>query len=66
MHCMTTGEWPDQQKRFMDGLETLKAKNIIRAHGVSVHTLEAMEAAAINPWVDVVHVRVNPYGDNHG
>lgn len=26
LHCMTTGEWSDQQKRFMDGLENLKAK----------------------------------------
>ena len=47
----------------MDILETLKAKKIIRAHGVSVHSLEAMEAASDNPWVDVVHVRVNPYGE---
>jgi predicted aldo/keto reductase-like oxidoreductase len=47
----------------MDILETLKAKKIIRAHGVSVHSLEAMEACVENPWVDVVHVRVNPYGE---
>ena len=47
----------------MDILETLKAKRIIRAHGVSVHSLEAMEAAAVSPWVDVVHVRINPYGE---
>ena len=47
----------------MDLLEDLKAKKIIRAHGVSVHSLEAMEAAAGSPWVDVVHVRINPYGE---
>jgi len=64
LHCMTTGDWTDAQKRFMDGLENLKVKKIIRAHGVSVHTLEAMEAAAASPWVDVIHVRVNPYGES--
>jgi len=41
----------------------LKAKKIIGAHGVSVHSLEAMEACAESPWVDVVHVRINPFGD---
>jgi aryl-alcohol dehydrogenase-like predicted oxidoreductase len=63
IHCMTSKDWTDQYKRQMDILETLKAKKIIRAHGVSVHSLEAMEDAAANPWVDVVHVRVNPYGE---
>lgn len=63
IHCMTDPLWTDRQKRQMDILDTLKAKNIIKAHGVSVHSLEAMEAAAESPWVDVIHVRVNPYGE---
>lgn len=63
IHCMTDGQWTTKQKKQMDILETLKAKKIIRAHGVSVHSLEAMEACVENPWVDVVHVRVNPYGE---
>jgi aryl-alcohol dehydrogenase-like predicted oxidoreductase len=62
MHCMTVSDWTDQQKRFMDGLENCKAKGIIRAHGVSVHTFQALEAAAASPWVDVIHVRINPFG----
>ena len=64
LHCMTNGAWTDDQKRFMDGLETLKAKKIIRAHGVSVHSLDALKVAAENPWVDVIHVRINPYGES--
>ncbi len=63
-HCMTAGNWTDQQKRYMDGLENLKAKKVIRAHGVSVHSFEALEAAAASPWVDVIHVRINPYGES--
>jgi aryl-alcohol dehydrogenase-like predicted oxidoreductase len=63
IHCMTDKTWTDNQKRQMDILQTLKSKKIIRAHGVSVHSLEAMEAAAESPWVDVVHVRINPYGE---
>jgi len=64
LHCMTAGTWTDQQKRYLDGLENLKAKKIIRAYGVSVHSFDALEAAAANPWVDVIHVRINPYGES--
>ncbi len=63
IHCMTSPGWTDQYKRQMDILENLKAKNVIRAHGVSVHSLEAMDAAS-SPWIDVIHVRINPYGHN--
>jgi len=64
LHCMTNGEWTDKQKRFMDGLENLKAKQIIKAHGVSVHSFDALKVASENPWVDVIHVRINPFGDS--
>ena len=64
LHCMTNGEWTDQHKKFMDGLETLKAKKIIRAHGVSVHSFDALKIASESEWVDVIHVRINPFGIN--
>jgi predicted aldo/keto reductase-like oxidoreductase len=60
---MTDGKWTDGQKKQMDILETLKQKKIIRAHGVSVHSFEALNAAADSDWVDVIHVRINPYGE---
>jgi aryl-alcohol dehydrogenase-like predicted oxidoreductase len=63
IHCMTDAKWTDKQKKQMDILENLKAKKIIGAHGVSVHSLPAMEASANDPWIDVIHVRINPYGD---
>lgn len=62
IHLMTTPNWTDQWKKQMDILDNLKSKGIIKAHGVSVHSLDAMKAAAESPWVDVVHVRINPYG----
>lgn len=64
IHCMINGNWTNEQKKFMDDLEDLKAKQIIRAHGVSVHSFEALGAAAESPWVDVLHVRINPFGEN--
>jgi aryl-alcohol dehydrogenase-like predicted oxidoreductase len=64
IHCMTDARWTDREKKQMDILENLKAKKIIRAHGVSVHSLEAMEACVGNPWIDVIHVRINPFGES--
>ena len=63
IHCQTDPKWTERHKKQMDILENLKAKGIIRAHGASVHSLEAMKACVGNPWVDVVHARINPYGD---
>ena len=62
LHCMVDSDWTDEEKRQMDILDDLKSKGIIRAHGVSVHTLEAMKTAVADPWVDVLHARINPYG----
>ena len=62
IHCMVEENWTETYKKQMDIMEDLKAKGIIRAHGVSVHSLEAMKDALASPWVDVIHVRINPYG----
>lgn len=62
IHCMVNEKWTDIEKKQMDILENLKAKGIIRAHGTSVHSLEAMEDALQSDWVDVLHARINPYG----
>ena len=62
LHCLVEKNWTETQKKQMDILENLKAKGIIKAHGVSVHSLDAMKEAADSPWVDVIHVRINPYG----
>lgn len=62
IHCMVDQDWTETMKPQMDILDNLKAKGIIRAHGVSIHSLDAMKAAVKSPWVDVVHARINPYG----
>ncbi len=62
IHCMVDENWTETQKRQMDILENLKVKGIIRGHGVSVHSLDAMKDAAKSDWVDVLHARINPYG----
>jgi aryl-alcohol dehydrogenase-like predicted oxidoreductase len=61
-HCVTSGKWPEELRPQMDRLAKLKDKGVIRAHGVSCHSLEALAAAAGEPWVDSVHARINAYG----
>ncbi len=62
IHCMTAADWNRSERRQMDAMAKLKEQGLIRAHGVSVHSLEALKTAADEPWVDVIHVRINPYG----
>jgi hypothetical protein len=46
----------------MEFLEDAKRRGLIRAHGVSCHTLSALELAAQTPWVEVDLARINPAG----
>ncbi len=62
LHCVVSPKWPEELRRQMDLLAKLKDKGVIRAHGVSCHSLEALELCATEPWVDSVHTRINPYG----
>jgi len=64
LHCVASEKWPQELRRQMDILDELKHKGIIRAHGVSCHSLPALQAAADEPWVDSVNVRINAYGKN--
>ncbi|MCS7089402.1 MAG: aldo/keto reductase [Verrucomicrobiota bacterium] len=61
LHCVTSAQWPKELERQMEILARLKQKGVIRAHGVSCHSLEALKAAAEEPWVDSVHARINPF-----
>ena len=62
LHCMTDAKWNSIYEKQMKLMADLKKKGIIRAHGVSCHSLEALETAAQEPWVDSIHERINPYG----
>jgi len=64
MHCLTEGDWPERYKPVMDVMSEAKEKGIIRAHGCSCHSIEALRAAARTPWVEVDLARVNPIGSH--
>jgi aryl-alcohol dehydrogenase-like predicted oxidoreductase len=62
LHCLTDPHWPRTAAGAMDTLAEAKQKGVVRAHGVSCHSLAALKAAAASPWVDVVLARINPTG----
>lgn len=62
LHCQTDAEWTTKYRSHMDQLAECKKKGMIRAHGCSCHSIVALEAVAADPWVDVVHTRINPWG----
>jgi aryl-alcohol dehydrogenase-like predicted oxidoreductase len=62
IHCVTEGDWTERYRGVMDVFSDAKQKGIIRTHGVSCHSIEALRAAARSPWVEVDLVRLNPVG----
>jgi aryl-alcohol dehydrogenase-like predicted oxidoreductase len=64
IHCVTEADWTTRYRGVMDVLEEAKQKKIIRAHGVSCHSIEALRAAAKSPWVEVDLARINPIGSH--
>jgi 1-deoxyxylulose-5-phosphate synthase len=64
MHCVTEADWTTQYRGVMDVFSEAKQKGIIRAHGCSCHSIEALRAAAKSPWVEVDFARINPIGSH--
>ena len=62
LHCMTDADWPVQKRGAMEVLAEAREKKIVRTHGVSCHTIEALRSAAAEPWVQVDLARINPAG----
>jgi predicted aldo/keto reductase-like oxidoreductase len=60
LHCMLDKDWNERKRGAMDVLSEAKEKGLIRTHGTSCHTLEALQTAAAEPWVEVDLARINP------
>lgn len=62
MHCMMKGDWHQTRTHYMDGFSKAKQDGIVKAVGVSCHHIDALREASVNPWVDVIMARINPFG----
>jgi aryl-alcohol dehydrogenase-like predicted oxidoreductase len=59
LHAMLDGNWPERKQGAMEVISEARQKGIVRTHGVSCHTLEALRTAARTPWVQVDLARIN-------
>src|SRR6476646_2346516 len=64
MHRLTEGDWTERYRGVMGVLSEAKQQGMVRAHGCSCHSIEALRAAARSPWVEVDLVRINPIGSH--
>lgn len=60
LHAVTDGDWPERKKGAMAVISEAREKGIVRTHGTSCHSLEALKTAAASPWVQVDLARINP------
>lgn len=62
LHAIMDPQWNRKRKGAMDALARAKEEGIVRAVGISSHSLGALRTAVSEPWVDVVLVRINYAG----
>ncbi len=62
LHCMLDANWVQRKQGAMEVISEAREKGIVRTHGVSCHTLDALKVAAKTDWVQVDLARINPAG----
>ena len=62
VHCMIEPGWTGKWQAALDGFDQAKSKQMIRAKGVSCHSLPALRTAVESDWTEVHLVRINPQG----
>jgi predicted aldo/keto reductase-like oxidoreductase len=62
LHGMHTPKWPEEMKGVMDVISEAREKGIVRTHGASIHSLEALQTAARTPWCKVQLQGINHAG----
>ena len=64
MHCLTTSDWPKAHEDVWDTFREFRKSGRVKSIGISVHSVEALEAALTVEDIDIVLVRINPFGVN--
>ena len=62
LHCLIDKDWPTKKQGAMNYLSQAKENKLIRAHGISTHSLEAFQTSVTTPWVQMNLTRLNPAG----
>ncbi len=64
LHCVDSPRWQTELAEHLEALARAKKAGKIRAHGCSFHSYGALAAALASDWLEVAHVRLNPFGRN--
>lgn len=64
LHGVTDASWNLKMQKAMEIISKAKADGVVRAQGVSCHSLGALQTAVDCPWTDVIMVRINHAGSN--
>ncbi len=62
VHCMIEPGWTGKWQSALDGFDQAKEKQMIRAKGVTCHSLPALRTAVESEWTEIHQVRINPQG----
>src|SRR5581483_9553653 len=62
LHWQHTSTWPEDTKRWQEGLMKAQANGSIRSHGASVHGLPALRQVPNFDWLEVAMIRLNHKG----
>lgn len=64
MHCLTHADWPKRYEGVWDTFRDFRKSGRVKSIGVSCHSLEALTACLDVEDIDIVLVRINPFGVN--
>ena len=62
MHVQQGPDWPENSKRWQDGILEAQSKKIILSRGASVHGLPALRQVPKNTWLQIAMIRMNHNG----
>jgi aryl-alcohol dehydrogenase-like predicted oxidoreductase len=62
LHWQHTGTWPDDTRRWQEGILEAEGKQAVVSHGASVHGLPALRRVPGNEWLKLAMIRVNHTG----
>jgi aryl-alcohol dehydrogenase-like predicted oxidoreductase len=62
LHWQHEGDWPEESRRWADGIAEAQQRKVVVGRGASVHGLPALRAMPGDDWLQVAMIRVNHKG----
>ena len=66
LHAITSPTWPQECQGAMEALAEARQKGIVRTHGLSCHSLAALETTSTNSWARVLLASNQSRRRDHG